>query len=161
MKWLRSASLLAAALLLATPLLAAPKTETKDADGDGKIDQWFQYDEAGHLKTTAKDTNQDGNPDTFTEMLKGRALVLRESDRNFDGRVDRRWLTEWDANKRLMTGMSRNNTPQYTIVPGYKTLWSEEDNDFDGKIDVYQERGNQNPSQERIGRSISSKPLRK
>ena len=142
------------ALFLTVPLFAAPKSEALDEDKDGKIDAWFKYDNEGHLKKTARDTNKDGIPDTFTEMPKGRNLVLRESDRNFDGQIDRRWLTEWDPNKRLMTGMNRNNIPQYTAVPGYVTLWAEEDNDFDGKIDVFHEKGNKNPSKERLGKPI-------
>ena len=54
----------------------------------------------------------------------------------------------------MITGMTRQNLPQYTAMPGYVTLWSEEDNDFDGKIDAYTERGNKNPSRERIGQPI-------
>ncbi len=130
---------------------------TSDSDFDGVIDTWQQYDSAGNLKTSARDTNKDGKPDVFLEFLKGRNLVLRESDRNFDGKIDRRWLTQWDPSKRLMTGMS-NNRPQYSLVPGYITLWAEEDNNFDGKIDAYTERGNQNPPKDRLGKPMEHKP---
>lgn len=125
-----------ALIFLVHGVSAAPRPDTADENQDGKIDRWFRYDKTGNLKNTAKDTNGDGRPDYFMEMVKGRNLVLRESDRNFDGKIDRRWMSEWDPNKRMITGMSRNNVPQYTAVPGYHTLWSEEDNDFDGKIDA-------------------------
>lgn len=154
MKGLWTVLLFFSIFLAASSSFAAQKAETADEDKDGKIDAWFKYDKEGHLKSTARDTNKDERPDYFSEMLKGRNVVLRESDRNFDGRIDRRWLTQWDPNKRMITGMTSNHLPQYTVVPGYITVWSEEDNDYDGKIDVYTERGNKNPSQEKIGKRI-------
>lgn len=94
----------------------------------------------------ASDTNGDGKPDKFYTFLKGRMLVLREYDRNFDGKIDRRALAEW--------GTIRYG-PGQPPMPGYLNLWSEEDNDFDGKIDVYKERGNKNPPRDRIGKPIA------
>ncbi len=128
-------------LLAAGPVPAAPKMEALDQDKDGRPDTWLWRDAENNLKSTAKDTNKDGKPDYFSELLRGRNLVMRESDRNFDGRVDRRWLTQWDPNKRMITGMGRNNIPQYTAMPGYITLWTEEDNDFDGTMEKRTERG--------------------
>lgn len=139
------------ALVFLRPVLlfAAPRTERADEN------TWFTYDDQGELKIVAKDTNKDGKPDSFTTFLKGRNLVLRESDRNFDGKIDRRWLTQWNAGRRLPLGLI-NNRLEYVTVPGYTTLWSEEDNDFDGKIDAVTERGNQNASKERIGKPIDT-----
>jgi hypothetical protein len=97
-------------------------------------------------KTMSKetDTNQDGRTDQVKTFLKGRQLVLTEFDRNFDGKVDRRKLSQWGM-KRLVPG----EPP----IPGYETLFVEEDNNFDGKIDVYREKGNKNASK-KIGQPI-------
>ncbi len=125
-----------------------------DRDGDGKPEQWVTYDSQGKTKSIAKDSNHDGKPDLFQEMLKGRNLVLKESDRNYDGKIDQRVLQQWDANKRITTFM--NGRPGHIPNPGYTWIWKERDNDFDGKIDDYLERGNKNPSKEKIGQ-----PMRK
>ena len=150
----RTLFLLAAGLLIAiAPAGAAEHPATADKDGDGKPDVWYQYDKAGHLKRSASDSNHDGKPDQFKEMIKGRNVVLREYDRNFDGKIDRRAMTEWDPDKKLQTFV--NGRMQRTPMPGYVTLWSEEDNDYDGKIDVYRERGNKNPPKDKIGKPIA------
>jgi len=82
-----------------------------------------------------KDKNHDGKPDQFYTFVKGRELVIKEYDRNFDGKIDRRLFTRWDASKTipLMIGDRFTHTPN----PGYEILSKEEDNDFDGTIDVY------------------------
>jgi len=128
---------------------------TADIHFDGKIDSWSYFDEAGVLKNSARDLNHDGKPDSFSEFLKGRNLVLKEFDRNFDGKIDRRSLVQWDPNKGV--NVYNGGRVQRIPTPGYTTLWSEEDNDFDGKIDVYKERGNKNPPTEKIGKSIASR----
>ena len=136
-------------------LAAAPRVEKLDADKDGKTDTWKYYDPQGHLSKSAHDSNGDGKPDQFKEMLKSRNLVLREYDRNFDAKIDKRSLVQWNPNKKVPSGMV-NNRLQYLNIPGYDTLWTEEDNDFDGKVDAYREHGNKNPSTERIGKPIDS-----
>ena len=113
---------------------AAERIEPVDKNGDGKPDRWLSYDEKNHLKRVAKDTNLDGKPDQFQEMLKGRSLVLVEIDRNFDGKIDRRTLKQWDANRRVP--MMEGNKLRYLPTPSYRTVWKEEDKDFDGKMDV-------------------------
>lgn len=123
-----------------------------DTDFDGKKDRWISYDAEGKTKTISKDTNHDGKPDSFQEMLKGRNLILKESDRNYDGKIDQRALQQWDANKRITTFM--DGRPSTIPNPGYTWIWKEQDNDFDGKIDDYLERGNKNPSKEKIGQPI-------
>ena len=129
-----------------------------DSDFDGKIDTWIMYDAEGKTKTIAKDTNHDGRPDSFQKLLKGRELVLKEYDRNFDGRIDKRELRQWDANKKIAIVM--NGRVSSIPNPGYKWVWKEEDNNYDGKIDVYQERGNKNPSTEKIGQEMDPSPAK-
>ena len=128
--------------------------EAVDQDGDGKPERWDTFDSHGQMKTLASDSNHDGKPDFFQEYLKGRDLVLREYDRNFDGKIDERMLMQWDNNKKLPTFV--RGKPGWIPIPGYTWLWIEEDNDFDGKIDVYDERGNDHPSKTRIGQRMAS-----
>lgn len=117
---------------------------------DGKIDTGYIYSTKGVLRQIAKDTNGDGKPDQFITMLKGRNLMLKESDRNFDGRIDQRKLVTWSA--------ERLKIPGQTPIPGYIPLWTEGDDNFDGKIDIYTERGNKNPSKEKMGKPIDVQP---
>ena len=121
-----------------------------DRDFDGQVDTWEKYDSKGTTASVAADTNHDGKPDQFKQMLKGRNVVLVESDRNADGKIDQRRLTEW--------GM-RKLGPGQPQIPAYITTWEEDDNNFDGKIDVYKEKGNKNPDQSRIGKAIEKKSV--
>ena len=132
--------------------LAAETVKAIDQDGDGKPERWMTYDSQGKIKYIAKDSNRDGKPDQFQEHLKGRNLITKEYDRNYDGKIDRRMLMRWDANKKITTFI--NNRPGSIPNPGYTWIWKEEDDDFDGKIDVYAERGNKNPSKAKIGQAI-------
>ena len=118
-----------------------------DTDFDGKIDTWEFYDEKGVLKRRARDSNKDGKPDQFYELLKGKNLVLKEYDRNYDGKIDKRQLVEW--------GMIKY-APNIQPTPGYKTIWKEEDNNFDGKIDVCREKGNKEAALKKIGQPIDT-----
>ncbi len=95
-------------------------------------------------KITAKDTNGDGKPDQFKQFLKGRSLVLHEYDRNFDGKIDMRKLSEWAMIRPV---------PGESPLPGYRTVRREEDNDFDGIVDVYYDR-NDKDSRLRVGKKI-------
>ena len=127
-----------------------------DSDFDGKIDTWIMYNVEGKAKTIAKDTHHNRRPDYFQTFLKGRELVLREYDRNFDGRIDKRALMQWDPNKKIT--VVTNGRVGTIPNPGYRWIWKEEDNNFDGKIDVYQERDNKNPSVDKIGKEIDPLP---
>jgi hypothetical protein len=60
---------------------------TEDRNGDGRPDVWRVYDLQGRLSEVAIDTNFDGRSDVH-EYYEGGVLVSRESDRNFDDRVD-------------------------------------------------------------------------
>lgn len=60
---------------------------TEDRNGDGRPDVWRTYDRQGRLSEVAIDTNFDGRSDVH-EYYAGGALTIRESDRNFDDRVD-------------------------------------------------------------------------
>lgn len=127
-----------------------------DRDFDGTFDSWSVYNEKGKLKSTATDTNKDGKPDSFKELIGGdRGLVLKENDANFDGKIDKRSLSQWDPNKSVMT--MEGNRPTRIPMPGYKTLWIEQDKDFDGKIDVYKNSLNKD-AQDRKGQSIEERP---
>lgn len=127
----------------------------EDADFDGKTDKWNYYDEKGNLVYIVMDTNKDGIGDTVRQFVKGRNLVLREYDRNFDGKVDKRALTQWDPDKKIVVpdGNRMNKIP----TPGYITLWTDEDNNYDGKIDKHYERGGDaGAPSEKLGTPIRS-----
>jgi hypothetical protein len=62
-------------------------SRTEDRNGDGRPDVWRLYDRHGQLSEVAIDTNFDGRSDV-REYYEGGVLVSRESDRNFDDRVD-------------------------------------------------------------------------
>jgi len=60
---------------------------TEDQNGDGRPDVWRAYDRDGQLAEVAVDTNFDGRSDVHEYYERG-ALVRRESDRDFNDRVD-------------------------------------------------------------------------
>ena len=60
---------------------------TEDQNRDGRPDVWRVYDRQGQLAKVAVDTNFDGRSDVH-EYYEGGALVRRESDRDFNDRVD-------------------------------------------------------------------------
>jgi hypothetical protein len=60
---------------------------TEDQNGDGRPDVWRAYDRNGQLFEVAVDTNFDGRSDVHEYYERG-ALVRRESDRDFNDRVD-------------------------------------------------------------------------
>ena len=126
-----------------------------ESDADGKPEEWLAFDSQGKMKGIATDSNHDGKPDLFQHFLKGRDLTLLEEDRNYDGKMDRRMLRQWDASKRIQT--FARNRPSWIPAPGYTWIWIEEDNDFDGKIDVYEERENEHPSKARIGQRMQTR----
>jgi hypothetical protein len=66
---------------------SAGYVRTEDRNGDGRPDVWRVYDRRGQLSKVAIDTNLDGRSDVQEYYERG-ALVRRESDRNFDDRVD-------------------------------------------------------------------------
>jgi hypothetical protein len=110
-----------------------------DTDFDGKIDVWKYYDTRGKLWRKATDTNKDGKPDVWNEFVEAeRELMIQESDRNFDGKIDKRTLKKWNPNKKIQ--IFSNNRMTSIPNPGYETIWREEDNNFDGIIDVYWNR---------------------
>ncbi len=145
-----------------------------DRDGDGKTDRWVDYDNAGKRaraeedrdhdgKTDvwvhygkgfvreAKDSDGDGKFDEISTRMKGRLVLLKEEDRNKDGRIDKRKWSEWG---------SRRIAPGQPELPGYQTIWREEDNDYDGKIDQYFMKGDRAASAQRIGKSIDGAPFK-
>src|ERR1700730_5796243 len=65
----------------------AGAVRTEDQNGDGRPDVWRVYDRQGQLSEMAVDTNFDGRSDVH-EYYEHSELVRRESDRDFNGRVD-------------------------------------------------------------------------
>ncbi|GEM_PF-1123910 len=122
-------------------------TAENDRDQDGRMDRWDFYTSEGLIGRTGKDTDADGKPDTFTTLLNGRQIVMKEQDRNGDGKIDRRRFCEW-------TILKRTGTPS---VPGHKALWTEEDNDFDGKIDKYIDKKNKFTEKGKIGKPMDGR----
>ncbi len=138
-----------AVILWMTPFaLAASRVESVDQDGDGKKETQKFYNDKDTLVRTAKDTNGDGKPDQFTKFLKGRNLILREFDANGDGKIDKRKLMEWGS-RRLVPGQSE--------IPSYVPLQTEEDSNYDGKIDAYTEKGNKDAAKTKIGQPFNTR----
>ncbi len=75
----------------------ARDVRTDDKNRDGRPDVWRVYDRQGQLVTMAVDTNFDGRSDVHEYDERG-ALVRRESDRDFNDRVD--LIQEFDATTR-------------------------------------------------------------
>ena len=75
----------------------ARDVRTDDQNRDGRPDVWRVYDRQGHLSTVAVDTNFDGRSDVHEYYTAG-ALVRRESDRDFNDRID--LIQEFDATTR-------------------------------------------------------------
>jgi hypothetical protein len=66
---------------------AAGYVRAEDRNGDGRPDIWNTYDRRGQLAEVTVDTNFDGRSDVHEYYDRG-ALLRRESDRDFDNRVD-------------------------------------------------------------------------
>ena len=78
---------LCCAIVAASLGLAARHVGGADTNGDGQPDVWRTYDHHGQLSEVAIDTNYDGRVDS-REFYEQGALVRRESDRDFNDRVD-------------------------------------------------------------------------
>lgn len=102
---------------ITTPVLRRelwPDVRTEDRNGDGRPDIWRTYDRQSQLASVAVDSNFDGRSD-IQEYYEAGVLVRRESDRDFDDRVD--LVQEFD-------------------VRTHQRVRSVEDVDFDGSADV-------------------------
>jgi hypothetical protein len=80
-------ALVCAAGAIAPLWRAAGYVRTEDRNGDGRPDVWHTYDRRGQLAEVTVDTNFDGRSDVHEYYERG-ALLRRESDRDFDNRVD-------------------------------------------------------------------------
>src|SRR5690242_5277313 len=87
---------------------------TEDHNRDGRPDVWRTYDRHGVLARVALDTNFDGRSDVQEYYERG-TLVRRESDRDFNDRVD--LIQEFD---------SKTSESRRSVV----------DVDFDGTADL-------------------------
>lgn len=123
-----------------------------DKDFDGRVEVWTIYDQKEKVKRRAKDTNKDGKPDLYQEMMPG-GPILKEYDRNFDGKIDKRSLQVFNQDKKAPIF---TNKLEYISMPGYDTLWLEDDSNFDGKIDAYREKGNKEAGKDKIGKPIDT-----
>jgi hypothetical protein len=77
----------AAASVSLSSLSSPARPVTEDRNGDGRPDVWRTYDREGRLSEVAIDSNFDGRSDVHEYYEKG-TLISRESDRNFDDRID-------------------------------------------------------------------------
>jgi hypothetical protein len=93
---------------------AIGRMQTEDTNHDGSPDVWRYYDARGELTHVAIDSNFDGHPDRDEQYREG-SLWRRETDRNFDERVD--LVEEFDP---------ETHAPLKSIV----------DVDFDGRADL-------------------------
>ena len=122
------------------------RAETEeDKDFDGQVDKRYYYTAKGATYRTEEDMNKDGKPDRFRYLPKAtRELVLKEEDRNFDDKIDKRTMTAWKADKKFPYYDGKKMS--YRPDPGYVALWREGDDNFDGVIDVYHKREKNSPS---------------
>ena len=141
---------------------ASSREVWKDQDKAGFKEKHLFLDGKGKLLQKTKDTNADGKPDEYSSYPQGsRNFVLKELDRNFDGKIDKRSLSQWDPNKgiSIWDGKRIIKTP----VPGYSPIWKEGDNDFDGIIDTYHEKKQKNetaaPPKNKVGQAIDIRPM--
>jgi len=63
------------------------RLQTEDTNHDGRPDVWRYYDARGELTHVTIDSNFDGHPDREEQYRHG-SLSRRETDRNFDHRID-------------------------------------------------------------------------
>ncbi len=149
-KSMRAAFFIALVLLISSaPALAAKpelagQTVPSDQNQDGKVDHWEIYNTKGVRILVASDTNADGKADSWKHPIRA-MLILREKDRNHDGSVDERMVTDFIYDKTLK-------------IHRHLPLWREIDEDHDGKIDVYRVRGEQNPVPDRRGEAMDLSP---
>jgi hypothetical protein len=80
-------ALACAAVAAAALQSPAEYVRSTDQNSDGQPDIWRTYDRQGRLSHVAVDTNFDGRADVEEYYDRG-ALVRRESDRDFNDRVD-------------------------------------------------------------------------
>src|SRR5262249_42852113 len=76
------------------------RLHTRDTNRDGRPDVWQYYDNAGVLLRVNVDTKFDGRSDVQESYRDGH-LIRRESDRNFDDRIDR--IDDFDATTGVRT----------------------------------------------------------
>lgn len=146
-----TSALVSCALLMLIPAVAgaadkkpAGQIVASDQDKNGKPDHWQTYDSDGRSILVASDTNQDGKPDYWKHPVRG-LVILRERDRNFDGKVDDRQLTDFIYDSTLKFNR-------------HLPLWHELDGNFDGTIDMYRVRGQKKPLPDRTGQPIDPAP---
>lgn len=111
--WAALVAVLGTAIVGST-IAVAKRAHTGDRNDDGRADVWRLYDAAGRLQEQAIDTNFDGQADVH-EYYRNGVLARRETDRDFDRRVD--FVEEFDSHTGLRAA-------------------SESDIDRDGTIDL-------------------------
>jgi hypothetical protein len=111
---LSACAIACSALAVMSPLAPSAYVRSADQNGDGRPDIWRTYNRQGQLSHVAVDTNFDGRADVQEYYERG-ALVRRESDRDFNNRVD--LVQDFDPTTR---------EPLRSVV----------DVDFDGRADL-------------------------
>ena len=109
------------------------RLHTRDTNRDGRPDVWQYYDTEGVLLRVDVDTNFDGRSDVQESYWNGH-LIRRESDRNFDDRIDRiddfdamtgartRSVVDTDFNGRAdLLVLLANGAPVYSWLPSDRT----------------------------------------
>jgi len=107
-----------------------------DADGDGLIDTWQNYD-GGQLTLRTRDTNADGGVDVWEEYHDGR-MTGRTLDRDRNGVVDS--FYEYRGDALAEERHDENNDGKIDQLIRYKNLFrvsSEVDSNFDGATDTW------------------------
>jgi len=106
-----------------------------DANGDGKIDNWAQYD-GDRLVQDARDTNFDGRRDDWAFYASDGSAERREVDANFDGRLDGwEWYAPGVLVRREVDADFDGAVDAWERYAGGQLESAEYDDDGDGKID--------------------------
>lgn len=98
MKFVAAFSSLAAVAALVI-WLPVSSVRTEDRNHDGRPDFWRSYDDRGRVASEAVDSNFDGRSDVL-DVYEDGVLVRRESDRDFNDRVD--LIQEFDPATHLL-----------------------------------------------------------
>ena len=109
-----------------------------DRNFDGRIDEWFFYDDNGQMARSESDCNYDGRPDVWFTYRDGRAMIARE-DNDFNGKADQ--ITTYTHGLPVRTEVRPNESPVVLrlFLFRFGVLYEErvdpdQDGDFDYKV---------------------------
>ncbi len=115
----------------------------RDANGDGKPDEWERYGRDGRMETREVDRDGDGTRDAFYSY-EGGSLVEERHDGNSDGRIDR--VVHYEQRRIARTEEDTNGdgvldtTTFFAAGPGGNEVIErvEKDTDGDGRVDTFE-----------------------